>query len=165
MNSKIFLIILSLILLSACGTSWQTVSKSGFTVEMPGTPIEEPQSDSGMTGNSYTVETKDEAFTFNYTDYPTNASTADPEQILNMARNGGVRAVNGQLTSERSITLNGKPGKELVGDGTMPRDLTFVSRIYWDSSRLYVLVYIRPKGAPASENGEKFLNSLKLTAK
>jgi hypothetical protein len=171
MNRKIFLIIflpliaLLLLLLSACGASWQTVSQSGFTIEMPGTPAEEPQSESGMTGNLYTVALNDEEFTFSYTDYQATFNAANPEELLNAATGGAVRSINGTVTSERSLTLNGKPGKEIIGDGTLPRNLTFISRIYWDSPRLYTLVYMRARGTPVSANGEKFLNSFKLTAK
>lgn len=171
MKPKILLIAFALIFLAACAAKWETLSEGGFTVQMPGTPNKQSQSINTAVGpvtiNMYTVETKGEAFIVAYSDYPeAAASQADPQQLLNNARDGAVRNVNGKITSERSVTLNGKPGKEIIGDGSLAsQEGTFVARIYWVSPRIYQALYVRPKGSAASENGNKFLDSFQLTGK
>ncbi|HEX8846398.1 MAG TPA: hypothetical protein VF791_17255 [Pyrinomonadaceae bacterium] len=161
------LIVLSAVVLAACGVSWQTLDKGAFKIDMPGTPKEQTQTiptpAGPITAIMYSAEAKGEAFLVGYSDYPASLANTDPEMLFNAGRDNAMRSVSGKITSERSITLNGKPGKEFVGDATRPQEGTMTVRIYWVSPRIYTVIYIRPKGAAASENGEKFLNSFQLT--
>ena len=89
----------------------------------------------------------------------------DPTTFLNNARDGAVKNVNGKVTSERPVTIDGHPGKEFIGDSTSPQEASFTARVYWVNPHLYQQLYIRPKTtSAASENGQKFLDSFKLTA-
>jgi hypothetical protein len=172
MNRKLPLLALALIILSACGVRWQTLDETGFTVQMPGTPNKQTRSANAPTGsttiNTYSAEAQGEAFIVSYKEYTAemaDTASSDPEQFLNMASQSAVHNVDGKITGQRSVTLNGKPGKEIVGNTTKPQEGTFIARIYWDSPRLYQVLYLRPEGAAVSENGEKFLNSFQLTGK
>lgn len=175
MTRRLLLPSLLVALLCACSaltTKWETLNEGGFTARMPGTPKRDTQSVDTPVGkvafNTYSVENGGEAFIVGYNDFPDNAATqnADAEGLLDKARDGAVRNVNGTVTSEKSVTMNGHPGKEFNGESTTPQPATFTARIYWVSPRLYQVLYIRPKSAAAaSENGQKFLDSFQLTGK
>lgn len=171
MTPRFFLAALALALfVFACSlpAKWETVSEGGFSVELPGKPNKQTQTVNTPAGpiaiNMFTTETGGEAFIVGYNDFPAQAANIVPaETILNSARDGAIKNVNGKVTSERSINLNGNPGKEFVGDSTTPMEGTFSARIYWVKPRLYQVLYVHRKGTAASENGQKFMNSFKLT--
>ncbi len=167
--------LLALVIIAAAAAcslpaKWEKLSEGGFTVEMPGKAEKQTQTVPTAAGsvaiNMFTVEKGGEAFIVGYNDFPAAAAEAvNLDQMLNNARDGAIRNVNGKLTSERAVTLNGAPGKEFVGEATTPQAGTFTARIYWAKPRLYQVLYVRPKSAAASTNGEKFLASFQLTGK
>jgi len=171
MRRKLILAATLAALLCACATKWETVNEDGFTVQMPGTPTHQTQSVDTASGKIditlLSVEKSGEAFIVGYNDIPAAvAAMADqnPDSFLNNARDGAVRNVNGKVTSERPVTIDGHPGKEFIGDSTSPQEATFTARVYWVNPHLYQQLYIRPKaGSATSENGQKFLDSFKLT--
>jgi hypothetical protein len=177
MNRKLLLATIFVALLCACATKWETVSEGGFTAQMPGTPKRQTQSVPAGGDNidvtMLSVEKGDEAFIVGYNDIPAAVATladANPEQLLNNARDGAVQDIHGKVTSEHAITIDGHPGKEFTGDGTSPDDAkqegTFTARVYWVNPRLYQVLYVRPKSTSApSDNGQKFLDSFKLSGK
>ena len=165
---------------SAQTTQWETVSEDGFTVKMPGKPSKKTQSMDTMVGElqltTLVAEKGGAAFIVGYNDFPDTptARERDPEELLNNARAGAVEKVNGRVTSEKALTMNGHPGKEFSGDGISQeadssgkrQEFTFTMRVYWVVPRLYQVLYIRPKTtAPPSEDGLKFLDSFRLTEK
>ena len=165
---------------SAQTTQWETVSESGFTVRMPGKPSKRTQSMDTAVGKiqltTLAAEKGGEAFIVGYNDFPDSPAVRDrdPEELLNNARDGAVRTVNGKVTSEKAITMNGHPGKEFSGEGISQeadssgkrQEFTFTERIYWVVPRLYQVLYIRPKTTAApSDDGQKFLDSFRLTEK
>ena len=151
-------------------TKWETLDEGGMTVQMPGKPEKQTQTTNTPVGpvniNMLTTQSGDEAFIVGYSEFPDAPATrsADPEMLLNRARDGAVQNVNGKVTSEKAITMSGHPGKEFTGDSTSPQEATFTARVYWVAPRLYQVLYIRPKTTAApSENGQKFLDSFQLT--
>lgn len=172
MKRRLLFPLLLIALLCACATKWETVSENGFTAQMPGTPQKQTQSVDTAVGsvafNTYSVQNGSEAFIVGYNDFPDSPAirSADPEGLLDKARDGAVQNVNGKVTSEKAVTMNGHPGKEFSGESTTPQEATFTARVYWVAPRLYQVLYIRPKTASApSENGQKFLDSFQLTGK
>lgn len=180
MSRNLSLLALIILLFCACSSltqaKWETVNGDGFTVQMPGTPNKQTQSVPSAVGtltfNMYTVEQGGEAFIVGYNDFPAAATQgANPDDLLNRAQQGAVTNVNGKITSEKTITMNGHPGREFSGDGTPPgeggksQEGTFTARIYWVEPRLYQTIYVRPKGNTSSDNGGKFLDSFQLTGK
>jgi hypothetical protein len=156
---------------------WETVTEGGFTAQMPATPTRQVQSidtSSGKIDVTILAATKGgEAFLIGYNDVPASvAAAADPKTILDNARDGAVRKVNGKVTSEREISIEGHPGKEFTGDGAAPSknggkpdEGTFTERVYWVSPRLYQVLNVRPKGSALSDDAQKFLDSFKLVSK
>src|SRR5437763_10204009 len=166
MRRKLILAATLAALLCACATKWETVNEGGFTVQMPGTPTRQTQSVDTASGKIditlLSVEKSGEAFIVGYNEIPAAVAAMadkDPDTFLNNARDGAVRNVNGKVTSEHAITIDGHPGKEFTGDGTSPdaskQEGTFTARVYWVNPRLYQMLYVRPKTtAAASENGQ-----------
>src|SRR5436305_13532679 len=93
-----------------------------------------------------------------------------PETLVNSAGDGASRNEDGGEEPSPAISLPGCPSIEFTGDGTSPdaskQEGTFTARVYWVNPRLYQMLYVRPKTtAAASENGQKFLDSFKLSGK
>lgn len=178
-SRNLFSLAIVVLIFCACSsltqTKWETVNEGGFTAQMPGTPKRQTQSvNAGGTNidiTMLTVEGSNEAFIVGYNDIPSAMAAAvdsNTDTFLNNAREGAVGNVHGHVTNEHAITLDGHPGKEFTGDGTSPEDpkqeVTFTARVYWVNPHLYQVLYLRPKTTAApSENGQKFLDSFKLT--
>ncbi len=181
MARNLFSLAIVVLIFCACSsmtqTKWETVNEGGFTAQMPGTPSRQTQSvNAGGTNIDITmlsVTKGNEAYIVGYNDIPAavaKLADSNTETFLNNARDGAVNNVHGTVTSEHSITIDGHPGKEFTGNGISPDDPkqegTFTARVYWVNPRLYQVLYVRPKtDATASEDGQKFLDSFKLTGK
>jgi hypothetical protein len=154
----------------ACGalaTKWETVSEGGMTVEMPGTPKKQTQTVQSPAGpvtvNILGVERSSEAFMVAYNEFPAQIANAltDPKTLLDSGRDGAIRNVNGKLTSERNVQIGSYPGREIVGE-VPDKKASFTARIYWAKPRLYQIIYISPQGKTITDDGKKFLDSLKI---
>src|SRR5256714_4894804 len=121
MRRKLILAATLAALLCACATKWETVNEDGFTVQMPGTPTHQTQSVDTASGKIditlLSVEKSGEAFIIGYNDIPAAAAPMadhNPTSFLNNAREGAVRNVNGKGTSERPVTIDRHPRKEVT---------------------------------------------------
>ena len=148
--------------------SWQTVSGDGFTISMPGSPDHNESTAPSAAGplpiHLYTLSEGYEGYMAGYTEFPeylVNAS--NPEQMLDSMQEGAISNVQGEVTSQRSITLDGNPGKEVIG--TSPsKNIGFTLRLYLVKPKLYMVLYTQyDKDKPASESGKRFLDSFELT--
>lgn len=153
---------------STPSSSWQTVTGEGFTISMPGTPGHDKDTVPSAAGplpiHLYTLSEGYEGFITGYTEYPDYIFTsANPEDLMDSAQNGAISNVQGEVTSQRSITLDGNPGREIVG--TSPsKNIAFTVRIYLVRPRMYMLLYTQyGKEKTISASGERFLDSLQLT--
>ena len=112
----------------------------------------------------YTLSKGYEGFITGYTEYPDVVFTSsDPETLLDGAQHGAISNVQGQVSSQRKITMNGNPGREIVG--TSPsKNIGFTARVILAKPRMYMLVYTQyDQSKPISEDGKKFLDSFQLT--
>jgi hypothetical protein len=180
-SRNLFYLAVAVLIFCACSsltqTKWETVSEGGFTAQMPGTPNRQtqtvPAGGQNIDITMFTVTKGNEAFIVGYNDIPASVAKvadSDPQTLLNNARDGAVGNVHGTVTSEHAITIDGHPGKEFTGNGVSPDDPkqegTFTARVYWVNPRLYQVLYVRPKtDAAPTEDGQKFLDSFKLTGK
>jgi hypothetical protein len=148
--------------------SWQTVSGEGFTISMPGSPAHTDSTVPSAVGplpiHLYTLSEGYEIFSAGYTEFPEAlVSNSDAEQMLDTMQQGSVTNMQGEVTSQRSITLDGYPGKEVVGNSPS-KNLGFTFRFYMVKPKLYMLIYTQyGKDKPASESGTRFLDSFELT--
>jgi hypothetical protein len=153
---------------STSSSSWETISGDGFSISMPGTPAKNDDTIPSAAGplplRMYTLSKGFEGFISGYTEYPDIVFTsAEPETLLDGAQQGAISNVKGEVTSQRSITLNGNPGREIVG--TSPaQNVGFTARVYLAKPRMYMLVYTQyDKTKPISADGKRFLDSFQIT--
>jgi hypothetical protein len=153
---------------SPSSASWETVSDDGFTLLMPGKPSKSDDTIPSAAGplplRMYTLNHGYEGYITGYTEYPDIVFTSsEPEELLDGAQQGAIQNVKGEVTSQRQITLNGHPGREIVG--TSPaQNVGFTARVYLAQPRMYMLVYTQyDKDKPISEHGKKFLDSFQIT--
>ena len=149
-------------------SSWQTVNDDGFTLSMPGKPDKNDSTIASAAGplplRMYTLSKGFEGFITGYTEYPDIVFTStEPEDLLDGAQRGAISNVKGEVTSQRSITLNGHPGREIVG--TSPgQNVGFTARVFLAKPRMYMLVYTQyDKDKPISDDGKRFLDSFQIT--
>jgi hypothetical protein len=149
-------------------STWETINGDGFTLSMPGTPSKNDSTIPSAAGplqlRMYTLSKGFEGFITGYTEYPDIVfSSSKPEDLLDGAQNGAISNVKGEVTSQRSITVAGNPGREIVG--TSPaQNVGFTARVILAKPRMYMLVYTQyDKDKPISGDGQKFLDSFQIT--
>lgn len=144
-------------LLIACqpyyGENWKQISEAGFTVMMPGEPERKGQDG----GAVFTLVRGSEMFFINYR---LTLSAEQPEQALDLARNGFITTIGGTLIEEKSINVSGHPGREIVFEKL---GKTSLAKIVSAKSILYFVSVTRDESAPLSEDGRKFLDSFRVT--
>jgi len=173
MKTAIFLLCLAAAFLVAAGdaiTKFEAFAPKGgrFTVQMPGQPKEQKSTAKTAIGpidiHMFVYEADpNTAYMVGYNDYPEGMmKKADPEKVLDGARDGAVKNVNGKLDWEKKITIDGHPGRDfaVTAEGLSVRD-----RIYLVNDRLYQVMLVGSKDFITGKDGEKFLNSFKLADK
>jgi hypothetical protein len=134
---------------AAAGTvagNWINVAPAdqGFTILMPGKATEQSQpvgSDARVENHLLTLDTSLAGYVVSYVQFPDEVT--DPvaiKELLDRGRDGGVQSSNGQLKSEKEITIKGFSGREWVM--TLPGNLTARARAYWVKRRLYQIVFV-----------------------
>ncbi len=147
--------------------NWQTVDGEGFTISMPGTPDHDEDTVASAAGplpiHLFTLSEGYEGFITGYTEYPVYIFDASkPEDLMDAAQTGAITNVQGEVTSQRSITLDGNPGREIVGSSPS-KNIGFTVRIYLVKPRMYMMLYTQyGKDNPITESGKRFLDSLQL---
>jgi hypothetical protein len=149
-------------------SSWESINEDGFSLSMPGKPAKSDDSIPSAAGplplRMYTLNKGFEGYITGYTEYPDIVFTStEPEQLLDGAQQGAISNVKGEVTSQRSITLNGHPGREIVG--TSPaQNVGFTARVFLAKPRMYMLVYTQyDKSKSISADGKRFLESFQIT--
>jgi len=145
-------------------------SKAGrFTIEMPGEPKEQINKIDTALGPidlHLFVFSPDPNIVYiaSYADYPEDViKKSDSEKMLNGARDGAVKNINGKLDREKKITIDKHPGRDIsiVADQAMAR-----VRMYLVDARLYQVILVSTsKESVTSKDAEKFLDSFKLADK
>jgi hypothetical protein len=171
---RLIILALPLAVVLACsslsGQKWETVTEGGITVDMPGKPTRQSQdvpTDGGKaTGTMLTLDKGAEAYVAAFHEFPAAVSNMniDPQVLLKRASDGAIKNIDGKVTSQRDVTVNGHPGTELVGQGTKDgKDIEFTIRMYWAKPRLIQTLYLSEKGKGDKSNATKFLDSLKIS--
>lgn len=123
-------------------------------VEIPG-PIKH---------NRYNRFEKGYGFVIEYFD---NMQIMSPEQFLDETRDGIVGVVNGKLTREIKISLDGLPGRQLEFTHDVKNGVEVFSRVrfYYGKGRLYSMSYIWRKDmdpALVSSINDKYFSSIRI---
>lgn len=172
MTRRVIILLLGILLvLGGCDSSpWKDFhSKAGgFSVSMPGTPVEKRQAYHTQAGpieaHFFTVETDRGSLVYMvvYGDYPEALMAAnDKEMLLDAARDGAVGNIRGTLLGDRSISMEGHPGRELQVLSSDGR-LALKMRIFLVNNRQYQVVAVTPREARSPEDRDRFLDSFRL---
>jgi hypothetical protein len=141
-------------------------SKEGrFKVQMPGTPRQKSEFAAGVDLRMFVVEQTGGAYVVAYADLPIlERETAQQTQIrLDGARDGCIRNVNGSLTNETRITLEGKfPGRDIKANLPEKKGL-MRNKIFVVNQRFYQVLVIGPPEWTNSAEAKKFMESFALT--
>ncbi len=151
---------------------WQqfTSPQGKFAVLMPGKPKQVKQTNQTPLGviktQGFFVEKYGNkvAYLVAYSDFPVNLSPNNYNQILDWAGKGILGVVQGKLISQRSLKLQGFPGKELTYLAT---NGIFQHRMYLVNRRLYQVVVATSKEQQKylAKSNVGFLNSFRLRSR
>lgn len=149
-------------------SSWETISEDGFTLSMPGKPSKSddtvPSAAGPLSLRMYTLSKGYEGYITGYTEYPDMVFTSsEPEEMMDGAQRGAISNVEGEVSSQRQITVNGHPGREIVGTSSS-RNIGFTARVILAKPRMYMMVYTQyDKSKPMSADGKRFIESFQIT--
>ncbi|MBT3362408.1 MAG: hypothetical protein HN929_09605 [Chloroflexi bacterium] len=171
MKRKILVFILATaiaVTMTGCGAAaWEeyTSTDGSFSVQMPGTPVEETDSLDTVVGNidiyAFSVENSDAAYAVVYSDYPQSMiDQSNVQDMLDDACSGAVEGAQGSMNSQTSITYSSYPGREI--NLTTSNDTIITQRMYVVGNRLYQLLIETEAGDASSSNVAKFLDSFEL---
>jgi hypothetical protein len=149
-------------------SNWEEVvsPEGGFRVLFPTAPRKAVRSVSSQAGQvtdtAYLLDTPDWSMAVRFADFdkPGQANVA-MEEIVNAGRNGTVKALGGNVTSEKEISLAGHEGKEVIVN--VPGRGTSWLRWYIVKRRIYTVVIMSHRATPHSSDVARFLDSFQLT--
>lgn len=144
------------------------VSKEGrFSVQLSDRPKYSTQAvgeGAGATVNHiFMLEKGDAAYYVSFSDFkPELIKDVSIAKLLDSARDGGVSNSKGKLLSEKNITLDGSPGREIAIDLPGDQKTKARARFYMVSDRLYTVIFAGSYSAADSATTDAFLASLKI---
>ena len=151
-------------------SGWQKVEGAGgtYTASLPGPAVQDTQTYQTNNGpvvvSSYRAEAAKGYWAAGTITYEKKLNRS-ADQMLDDVRNGVISRSRGTLASEKSVSTDGAPGRELVyavknEDGTYHvRQRFYVA----SPTRIVQAAYV---GAPGTENGadvSRFMDSVKVT--
>lgn len=150
-----------------------TSTDGGYSISMPGNPIEQTQSVDTAAGSvdlhSVSLDDRTGTYIAMYSDFPANVvQQSDPQALLDASRDGAVANSKGQLINDRKISTDQFPGREI--QVSVPADIgqsasLIVDRYYLVDQRLYQTMVIMQNAQAPSNDALKFLDSFKLLKK
>ena len=152
---------------------WQRVAPpgGGFSVLMPGTPVERKQTADSPIGSigidTFTLTKGRDEFTVAFTDYPAAILKSKPEAILEGVQIGVEADLRAKVLDERPTSLDGYPGRQYtleLPESKLPGGGIYKVRAYLVKQRLYQVVAVTPKANASSTDAEKFFQSFRLSA-
>ena len=114
---------------------------------------------------NFTGQRGSTAYYVSYADYPAEIiEQSDPIKILEGSRDGASQSVSGKVTSDKPISLDRHPGREITVEGKDEngQSVTIKSRIFLVDNRLYQIMVISPQRNFDNNAADTFLQSFKL---
>ena len=148
-------------------TTVQSVA-GNFSIESSYAMAESSQIENTAAGpielHFYTTEQPDSYYLVSYSDYPSETiEKAQPENVLNGARDGAVARTNGQLVYDFSIRHGKIPGREFMV--LVPQEggnAVFKMRIFLARNRLYQMMVGGTTDSFPVDEADAFLHSFKI---
>lgn len=163
--------ILCAFLFISCGKEKETVEdpwkeftseEGGFSVHMPGEPTYNVQPAPTAQGtvqiHMFLIEHGVMAYGVMYNDVL--GEIMDVQKFLDDRRDAAVKTVSGTMLAEKSISLEGHPGREIklkTAD-----NIQYTGRLYLVDGRLYQVIATAPAGVNADAATSKLMESFKL---
>jgi len=151
-------------------TAWKELksARCKSAALFPGTPQEQKQKVPSEVGEieatMYLLEAEGGvgAFLLMCNDYPKDlAEKAAPDKVLDGARDGSAKQMEGKVVSEKKITVNGFPGRELE---IATSEFRYFARLVLAKHRLHQAVIMMKTDKVKPEDTRKYLDSLKVEA-
>ena len=109
----------------------------------------------------YSAGSKKTGFIVAYVDYSQEMmKNADIKKMLDGARDGAVRNINGRLEKEKVLDFHGKPGREL--EIMAPKKAIIKARLILIGNRLYQMMAISQSNRILEEKTPEFFDSFKV---
>jgi hypothetical protein len=143
-------------------TATFTSKEGAFSVILPGTPKEKSEAvtsnDGPTTLHTFIVERNEgqNFFLVGYSDYQTKLDAAGS---LAGVINGQVESLKGKITSDKTVTLNGHPGRSVTIEA---EGILFFSTVYVAGNRLYQIMYGMPKSDVTPPDAKEFFDSFRI---
>src|SRR6478672_3088070 len=138
-----------------------------FKAKFPGKPKQDEKTAMGVKITMFSVELNDGMYGVAVSDMPMPAGTTagDKERMLDAARDGAIRNINGKQTSSKPILLAGKyqwPGREFTATFTQPTQGQARARIYLVGKRLYQVLVMGTDSVATASQATEFLDSFQV---
>lgn len=146
--------------------NWKTFTsqEGNFSVLFPGEPKEVTQSKLFLKVHAFVCDAnRKTSFLVSYTDFPKKLHVSPTDKLYDDARNGGL-GKDGKLLQEKSITVEGFPGREIQAEKNDGKSFV-VDRYFLAADRMYQVAVVVPKQDQASTNISYFLASFSLLKK
>lgn len=138
-------------------------TEENFTISMPSEPKQERSSGRGPFGNGhhiYSLESGGVSYTVSNSVFENPpAQPKDIKRVLDLARDLVLTVTSGKLPTDRDISLEGFPGREVrIEKGKK----IWTLHAYVIKGRMYQLMTTEPKVKEQSPDSAKFFDSFKL---
>jgi hypothetical protein len=139
--------------------------EGGFSVSVPGAAAHKKHVLSRPEGrldyHEFSVQAKTDTYRVGYVDYPETASqSCDVRSVLDAERNAYVESVEGKLTHDEPVELDGNPGTQFRI--ALANNTSVFVRLLLVGSRVYRLEVQSPTERYQSNEAVKFVESFKL---
>ena len=161
------LFLLFVLMVNPVDAEWKeyAVSTGAFAISMPTSPVVEKHAVDTGSGliDTHIVLAKtgpSVAYAVVYCEYPQDALFCKaPEKYLTTASDQMVRKMNGDLTSESQILLDGFPGREIKM--TVPNGILHL-KLYAVGKRSYQIYAVALNDSASHTDARRFLSSFRL---
>lgn len=139
-----------------------------FSVWLPGDPKVDSQTvdAAGMKikVTMYTISSGTGAYIAGFNDYPAEMMKGtDLQNLLDGARDGGLKNINATLVNETKIDKDGFPGRDITAKANAQgKDYNMRMRVYIVNNRLYQTMALYEPGKMSDADIAQFLNSFTL---
>lgn len=168
MKKIMFLIIVIIFITGCVEKEWEEFRDEDgkFSVMLPGNPEKTTTQINTEIGvidlNMFMYEDYNAVYMVAYSDFPLgHIESKGVQQLLDDARDGAVRDINGELINEKITEINGYPGRSLLikaeEEELMARD-----NLYIVENRMYQIVIVYPLDKNVDFEMDKFISSFKI---
>jgi len=139
-----------------------TSEEGGFSVLMPGEPTYSvqpaPTAQGSVQIHMYLLEHGVMAYGVMYNDVL--GEIIDVQKFLDERRDAAVKTVSGSQVTEKSISIEGQPGREIKFNTA--DNIQYTGRLYLVDGRLYQVIATAPAGVNADAATAKLMDSFKI---